>query len=182
MALLLFLLLILSMLLFRWARRTQARSGLPQGRVIYADTGGWRRPERSLFSSELRLTGKPDYLVVADVADDADDDNDAGQAIIPVEVKSGSTPSQPYLSHLLQLAAYCCLVESEYHRRPPYGIIQYPQSTVQVAYTQELEETLLDTLAAMRADLRAGEAPRDHNDPARCRRCGYRIYCDQWLA
>ena len=166
------LLLILSALLFWWARRTQARSGLPQGHVIYTDTGGWRRPERPLFSSELRLTGKPDYLVVADDA----------AAIIPVEVKSGSTPSRPYLSHLLQLAAYCRLVEDEYRRRPPYGIIQYPQRTVRVAYTQELEEALLDTMGAMRADLRAGEAPRDHADPARCRRCGYRAHCDQWLA
>jgi hypothetical protein len=61
-------LLILGLLLLWLARRGRARSGLPQGRVIYSDTGGWDRLERPLFSREHQLTGKPDYLV-ADGAD-----------------------------------------------------------------------------------------------------------------
>jgi CRISPR-associated exonuclease Cas4 len=162
-----FVLLALALLLLWWARRARIRSGLPPGQVIYTDTGGWRRLEHPLFSSELRLTGKPDYLV------------DDGDAVVPVEVKSGGTPDQPYRSHVLQLAAYCLLVETEYHQRPPYGIIKYPQQTFQVAYTSALEDALLDTLDAMQADLDAGDAPRDHDDPARCRACGYRDQCEQ---
>jgi CRISPR-associated exonuclease Cas4 len=162
-------LLALGFLLLWLAQRGRARSGLPHGRVIYTDTGGWGRPERPLFSQELLLTGKPDYLV----ADGAD--------VIPVEVKSGPAPSQPYLSHLLQLAAYCLLVEECYRRRPPGGVIKYADQAFEVDYTPELEDELLAILDAMRAALADGDAPRNHAEPRRCRACGYLKHCDQRL-
>ena len=170
MALWFFVLLALGLLLLSLARRGRARSGLPQGRVVYADTGGWGRLERPLFSREFLLTGKPDYLV----ADGAD--------VIPVEVKSSrSGQAQPYPSHVLQLAAYCLLVEECYGRRPPYGIIKYADCAFEVDYTPELEDELLATLEDMRADLAAGDAPCSHDEPRRCRACGYRQRCDQRL-
>jgi CRISPR-associated exonuclease Cas4 len=160
-------LLVLGLLLLWLARRGRACSGLPQGRVVYSDTGGWGRLERPLFSREHQLTGKPDYLV----ADGAD--------VIPVEVKSGRAPAQPYASHVLQLAAYCLLVEECYSRQPPYGIVKYDDRTFEVDYTPELEEELLEVLEDMRADLAGGDAPRSHDDARRCRACGYRQTCDQ---
>ena len=160
-------LLALGLLLLWSARRGRAYSGLPQGRVIYTDTGGWDRLERPLFSQEFLLTGKPDYLV-----DDGDD-------IIPVEVKSSRAPSQPYPSHIFQLAAYCLLVEECYRKRPPYGIIKYADCAFEVDYTFELEDELLATLDDMRADLAEGDAPRDHDEPARCQSCGYHQHCAQ---
>jgi CRISPR-associated exonuclease Cas4 len=170
MAVWFFVLLALGLALLALARRGQGRSGLPEGRVIYTDTGGWGRLERPLFSHELLLTGKPDYLVA-----DGDD-------VIPVEVKSGHAPSQPYPSHILQLAAYCKLVETCYQRQPPYGIIQYADRAFEVDFTPELEDELLVTLEEMRADLADEDAPRDHDEPRRCQACGYRSQCDQWLA
>ena len=180
-----FVLLGLGLLMLWLSRRGRARSGLPQGRVVYTDTGGWGRLERPLFSHALRLTGKPDYLV----ADGAD--------VIPVEVKSSRAPAlrlrpstgsghcsgqaQPYPSHVLQLAAYCLLVEQCYGRRPPYGIVKYADRTFEVDYTPELEDELLATLDQMRADLADGDAPRSHDEPRRCRACGYRQKCDQCL-
>ena len=164
-----FVLLGLGLLMLWLSRRGRARSGLPQGRVVYTDTGGWGRLERPLFSHALRLTGKPDYLV----ADGAD--------VIPVEVKSRRAPAQPYPSHTLQLAAYCLLVEQCYGRRPPYGIVKYADRTFEVDYTPELEDELLATLDQMRADLADGDAPRSHDKPHRCRACGYRQQCDQCL-
>lgn len=185
MALWFFVLLALGLLLLWLARRGRARSGLPQGRVVYSDTGGWGRLERPLFSRQFLLTGKPDYLV----ADGAD--------VIPVEVKSsrapalrrslpragarGSGQAQPYPSHILQLAAYCLLVEECYRRRPPYGIIQYADRAFEVDYTPKLEDELLATLEDMRAYLAAGNAPRSHDEPHRCRACGYRQHCEQRL-
>ncbi len=74
-------LLALGLLLLWLSWRGHTRSGLPQGRVIYTDMGGWNRPERPLFSREFLLTGKPDYLVA-----DGDD-------VIPVEVKSCPAPA-----------------------------------------------------------------------------------------
>jgi CRISPR-associated exonuclease Cas4 len=164
---LLFLLLALGLWLL--ARRQYRASGLPRGRLVYVDTGAFGRPERALFDQARRLTGKPDYLV------------QAGEAIIPVEVKTSRAPDEPYDSHVLQLAAYCLLVESAYGTRPPYGIIKYPQRTFAVDYTPELEATLLATLAALRAGSQAADVPRNHEDPARCRRCGVRHACDQRL-
>ncbi len=174
MAIWFFGLLILGLLLLWLARRGHARSGLPQGRVIYTDTGGWNRLERPLFSQEFLLTGKPDYLV----ADGAD--------VIPVEVKSSRAPvlqrhsgqAQPRLSHILQLAAYCLLVEECYRRRPPYGIIKYADRAFEVDYTPELEDELLATLDDMRDDLNHGDAPRNHDEPARCQFCGYNQHCE----
>ena len=165
-----FLLLALGLLLLWLARRGRAASGLPRGRVTYTDTGAWGRPEKALFSRQFGLTGKPDYLV-------AD-----GARVIPVEVKSGHAPTQPYASHILQLAAYCLLVEEHYDRQPPYGIIKYANRTFQVPYTAELEKRLLDTLEEMRADLAHGDAPRSHDEPHRCRACGHREQCDERLA
>jgi CRISPR-associated exonuclease Cas4 len=164
-----FILLALGLLLLWLARLGRARSGLPQGHVVYADVGGWGRLERPLFSREFLLTGKPDYLVA--------DGND----VIPVEVKSCRAPAQPYLSHLLQLAAYCLLVKECYGRRPPYGIVKYADRAFEVDYTPELEDELLATLDCMWADLADGNAPRNHDEPRRCLACGYRVQCDQRL-
>jgi CRISPR-associated exonuclease Cas4 len=164
-----FVLLAVGLLLLWLAQRGRARSGLPRGRVVYSDTGGWGRVDRPLFSPEFQLTGKPDYLV------------SDGSDVIPVEVKSGPGPAQPYGSHVLQLAAYCLLVEECYGREAPYGIIKYDDRTFEVDYTPELEERLLGVLEAMRGDLFEGDAPRDHDDARRCRACGYRERCEERL-
>ena len=159
----------LGLILLWLARRGRAHTGLPQGRVVYTDTGGWRRPERSLFSRRFLLTGKPDYLV------------DRGDHLIPVEVKSRQAPQQPYASHMLQLATYCLLVEEAYGHRPPYGIIKYADRSFQVDYEPGLKEELLRTLDRMRADLAVGKASRRHNQSHRCTACGHRNHCDQRL-
>ena len=170
MEFLVFVLLALGLVLLWLGHRGRTRSGIPQGRVIYTDTGGWGRLEHPLFCQELSLTGKPDYLVTHE------------DEIIPVEVKSGHAPAQPYPSHVLQLAAYCLLVETCYDRRPPYGIIKYADRAFEVDYTAGLEQELLTTIDCMRADLESGNAPRSHEQASRCRACGYRSACDQRLA
>lgn len=167
--LLAFFLMLLALFLFWQSARQRRQAGLPAGRVIYTDTRAWRAPEKPLYDALLGLTGKPDYLV------------EEGKQIIPVEVKGGRTPPAPYDSHLFQLAAYCLLVEKTYRRRPPYGILHYPDRDFAVDYTQELESALLDVLAAMRQEERRGEAHRSHEEPQRCMRCGFRHICDERL-
>jgi CRISPR-associated exonuclease Cas4 len=154
-------------------RRLQIETGLPTGRVVYADTGAWKTVARPLFSALHRLAGRPDYVVKH------------GRQTIPIEVKSATAPGAgPRRSHLLQLAAYCLLLEerdADAHR-PEYGIIQYADRTFEIDYTPALKTALLDTLDAMRANLNEGGAARSHNEPARCARCGYRHACDEHLA
>lgn len=156
--------------LFLWmARRGRARSGLPAGQIAYADTDSWRRPERPLLSPELGLTGRPDYLI------------DTGVEIIPVEIKSHPAPERPYASHVLQLTAYCLLVDTAYGRRPTHGMIKYADRSFKVNYVPGLEEKLRRTLDSIRTDLVAGNAPRNHTHGYRCSACGHREHCDQRL-
>jgi CRISPR-associated exonuclease Cas4 len=152
------------------ARIGRQETGLPEGRVTYVDTGAWDRCDRPLFSNRHRLTGRPDYLVRS------------REGVIPVEVKSGATPAQPYASHVLQLAAYCLLVEEQEGRAPPFGILKYSDRAFEVEYTPALGRELLNTLDAMRRDLGARDVDRSHDEAARCLGCGYRDACHQRLA
>jgi CRISPR-associated exonuclease Cas4 len=163
--------LILIGLIVLWlGRRAQIDAGLPIGRVIYADTGEWRAVEKPLFSIAHRLAGKPDYLVRR------------GRQIIPIEVKSATAPgSGPRRSHLLQLAAYCLLIEENYHQRPKTGIVKYADRVFEVDYTPELESQLLDVIDSMRNDQSSSEVHRSHTEPARCTRCGVRSACSESL-
>lgn len=162
-------LVLLALYLLWQSGRARGAAGLPGGRVIYTDTRAWGKPERPLYAPGLALTGKPDYLV------------EQGGRIIPVEVKSGRAPQNPYDSHIFQLAAYCLLVEKTYGKRPPYGIIHYPDRDFAIDYTSELETALLDLMAEMRRDERRDDVPRSHESAARCRGCGFRQDCDDAL-
>ena len=80
---------LLALVLFWQAGRQRKATGLPGGRVIYADTRAWAPPEKPLYDPELNLAGKPDYLV------------QQGNIIIPVEVKSTRGGAGPYdFAHL----------------------------------------------------------------------------------
>ena len=136
-----FVLLAIALWLALRARSGLQQSGLPQGRLVYADTGRWSAVAQPYFSQRYRLTGKPDYLV------DSDD------GLVPVEVKHTAAPAggQAYASHVMQLAAYCLLVEEAHGEAPPYGLIRYNDATVQIDYTQTLRSRLLELLDDLRA-------------------------------
>ncbi|MCD6290683.1 MAG: CRISPR-associated protein Cas4 [Anaerolineae bacterium] len=151
------------------SRKLRQASGLPQGQIVYADTDQWREPREPILSRRWGLVGRPDYLVAH------------GRDLIPVEVKSGRRPSPLYRSHLLQLGAYCLLVEDWTGHRPPHGLLHYENATVQVPFDDTLRQAVIDTLADMRRAARQPDVPRSHNDPARCHRCGVRHACDQSL-
>jgi CRISPR-associated exonuclease Cas4 len=171
LAILALALILIGLFVLTLGRRLQIETGLPTGRVVYADTGAWKTVARPLFSALHRLAGKPDYVVKH------------GAQAIPIEVKSATAPrGGPRRSHLLQLAAYCLLIEEAYQRRPEYGIVQYADRAFEIDYTPALETALLDTLDAMRANLNDGAAVRSHDEPGRCVHCGYRHACDERLA
>jgi CRISPR-associated exonuclease Cas4 len=164
-------LIIIAVVLWLLATRAQRASGLPTGRVVYTDAGGWGRLEKPLFSHALQLTGKPDYLV-----------NERGR-YIPVEVKSGRAPTGgPYPAHMYQLAAYCALVAEAYQQRPTHGLIKYADKIFSVDYTPAFEAELLELLDSIRADAEAEDVTRSHDVAARCAACGFREVCDESLA
>lgn len=165
-----FLVLLMAGGLALWlARRQRIRTGLPGGRIIYADTTAWTRCREPLYAERYRLAGKPDYLV------------QDGIHRIPVEVKPGRQAERPYASDIYQLGVYCLLVEETW-RRPPYGLIRYRSATFRVPYTRQLRSQLLSLLAEMRRKLQARDVRPNHRDPERCLRCGYRHVCNAKLA
>lgn len=167
-----FLALALAVWLLSASRSARTATGLPAGKVIYTDDGVWQPQREALTAPALRLIGRPDYLV-----------QQRDGMIIPVEVKSAASPPHPHLPHVLQLAAYCLLVEEQFGIRPSHGILQYQDNAFAIDYTDELEADLLDTLASMRsALLDAEQVQRHHASPARCRACSVRAACDERLA
>jgi CRISPR-associated exonuclease Cas4 len=167
------------------ARVKASASGLPAGKLVYSDTGfaigeiapaqvnaEGERQERALVSRRYGLTGRPDYLVRTD------------EGVVPVEAKSTRRPANglPYDSHLMQLAAYCLLVEDALGESVPYGVMRYSDGEVRVEYTPELRETLLELIDEIREARDAEEVHRSHDEPRRCASCGYRDVCDESLA
>ena len=143
--------------------------GLPPGRLVYADPGLWGKPEKPFYDSGLGLTGKPDYVV-----------NQKGR-LLPVEVKSAWAPSVPYDSHILQLGAYCLLIERVTGKRPPYGILKYRNRTFAIDYTSSLENSVMEIIEKIQKQKNRSQASRSHDEARRCAHCGYRKTCDQRL-
>lgn len=164
-------LLLLALVLLLKARQWQQASRLPDGEIVFSDMGAWMRQRKPLYAPALRLTGKPDYLI----------EQDDG-AIIPVEVKSSAAPREPYYGHVMQLAAYCLLVQATYGLRPSHGIIQYRDNAFSVAFTPRMENDVLELLEIMRMDAEAPDVDRDHDNWRRCAGCGHLRHCGQALA
>lgn len=166
--------ILLALFLLWQARRQRDQAGLPGGRVIFSDTSQWAPQERPLYSAEIGLTGKPDYLV------------EVGRHTIPVEVKKVNDPDRPpYDTHIYQLAAYCLLVAEQFEQRPPYGIIHYTNGqhgrSYAIDFTPALEAAVRQIITEIQGISRTKELARSHDQPQRCQGCGYRQSCDQAL-
>lgn len=161
--------LLAAVIFFVLSYQQRRKAGIPTGRVIYSDTRKWGKVEKPIFDPNLRLTGKPDYLV------------EQGDQIIPVEVKSGKTPQAPFDSHIYQLAAYCLLVEYAFGKKPDAGIIHYPNRTFAIDFTSSLEQNTKAIIQEMQEKTARSRVDRSHDEPRRCQKCGYRSVCDQSL-
>ena len=169
--LLVIVLLICALLAGSVARRARERAGLPEGRVLYSDSGRERRPQEALISLKYGLKGRPDYLV------------ETAEGIVPVEVKSSICPAsgRPHDSHVMQLACYCLLVEEATNTPAAYGLIRYRDREVRIEYTTELRDRLLALLAEMQRAKEALTVHRSHAQARRCAGCGFRDVCDEAL-
>lgn len=160
---------VLVVLLWYAAIRMRQRSGLPWADIVQSDVGGMIAVEHSLVSHTYRLVGKPDYILRRP------------EGLIPVEVKPLRRAKKPYDSDLMQLLAYCVLVEECYGQRPPYGLLRYAEQTFRVDYTAGARAELIATLTDMQHAQRQPDCPRSHTQVSRCRGCGFWAQCDQSL-
>lgn len=161
-------LLLLAVLLGLWAVRLRRATGLPWVPVTYRDTDGYAL-EKPLVARRLGLVGKPDYLVTI-----------RGHTV-PVEVKPGRRAARPYESDLMQLAAYCVLVEETSGAAPPYGLLRYAERTFRLDYTERLRDEVLNLIDEMRVALADIDCEGSHDDVRRCTGCGFFEQCDQAL-
>lgn len=152
-----------------WSRHMRAQSGLPAGEVVYSDTGAEQVVLEPLVSRRFGLVGKPDYLVEVR--------RGGQQLVVPLEVKSRNRPAAPNAGHILQLAAYCLIVEDHYGQRPPFGYLRYADATLTIPYSDVLRDEVLQAAEAIRAARRADNIRRSHTSPARCEHCGYLVAC-----
>ncbi|MFL5735249.1 MAG: CRISPR-associated protein Cas4 [Chloroflexia bacterium] len=140
-----------------------------EGDVVYSDTGAGRVQAKPLYATRYGLTGKPDYLIRT------------RQGLVPVEVKPGRTDPEPQESHLLQVLAYCLLLEDSEGKAPPYGLLRYRDDTFKVDYNSRTRAYILDVLDEMKEARKLVEVHRNHEQPGRCRACAYREVCDEDL-
>ncbi|MEP6692958.1 MAG: PD-(D/E)XK nuclease family protein [Gemmatimonadaceae bacterium] len=159
--------LVAALLLAVIAWRLRARAGI-SGRIIASD-GPVARPSRILRSAYSGISGKPDYLV-----------EEHGR-IVPVELKPTRRSATPWLRDVVQLAAYCLLLEETEARFGGYGYLRYADRSFRIDFTDSLKAELLQTVAALRADLSAADVEPNHADPRRCARCALRVPCGRAL-
>lgn len=155
--------------LLRWHAARLRRKVRSLDEVFYRDTADGRERPAPLVSRRIGLVGRPDYLV-----------SKSGRTI-PIEVKSGIAPASgvPHRGHLLQLVAYCILVEDALRRRVRHGIVRYRDRDLRVSNSWLHRRAVRRTVERIRQA--PGDVARSHREPGRCRHCGFRDDCGQSL-
>jgi CRISPR-associated exonuclease Cas4 len=99
---------------------------------------------------------------------------------IPVEVKAGEY-TMPQKNHVLQLAAYCQLIEEHFRGFVPYGMLVYNNQDYTVQFDPRLRFELESVMKQMRTALKNKNIPLNHNDAHRCAACSLRHCCAEKL-
>jgi CRISPR-associated exonuclease Cas4 len=162
-------LMLLAGILLWSALRLRKKTGIPWVRIVGSDTNQGLPVQQPLFARRYALTGKPDYML------------ENSQGYIPVEVKPGRHVRKPYESDLMQLLAYCLLVEETTGQPPAYGLLRYATESFQVPYTPAMRAHLLTILNEMREAMLMEDCTRNHDNPQRCRVCGFLAICEEAL-
>jgi len=138
---------------------------IPRGTIITTDLD---TPSALLFSQSEPLCGKPDYII------------ETKQAILPVEVKTGKH-QKPKQHHIMQLIAYCHLVEETYQQTVPYGLIIYQDTKTQFQkpYTLQAKKELKKTMNHMRTILENQDLHTITISQKNCTHCSMSTHC-QW--
>ena len=125
-----------------------------------------------LKSQNYNLAGRPDFIIKK------------GDDRIPVEIKTGRPPRAPFFSHVLQIGAYCLLVEETFNQKPPLGQIRYgfDSKPHEVIWDSKLKNIVIDKLEEMN-DILSGkmEAHRNHKRAGKCNSCSRRKNCPERL-
>lgn len=132
------------------------------GRLIAVDRPG---ATSQLASERYGLVGRPDALRRL-----------RDGRVVPIELKHRATPrAGPWPSHVLQVAAYCLLVEETTGRAPPYGLLRYGDGgEFRIPWDDARRASVVATLRRTRAPYDGAATPT----PRKCRGCAWRSSCD----
>ena len=126
-------------------------------RLIYSDGQG----ATLLKSHKHGLQGKPDFIFQSRF----------GRRLIPMELKSGKTPTDgPFFGDLMQLAAYFLIIEESHGKRPKRGLLRYKDGMYVVKNTARRRRELRKIAADMRAMLETGQGMANPSF-VQCRYC-----------
>ncbi|MCL5969988.1 MAG: Dna2/Cas4 domain-containing protein [Patescibacteria group bacterium] len=161
-----FLLIGIILFIFITIKRKDLR--IPEGKLMYIDTE--EKPGELLSSKTIPLFGKPDYIVRQK------------DMYIPVEVKTGKTPSSPYKNHIAQLFAYCLLIEENYQVRPTHGVIRYSTQNFIIEYTKGVENHIKGIVEELLLNKKLGkEMYNTINRSKLCFQCRTSVKCKERL-
>ncbi len=138
--------------------------GLPDGELVYEDADGQGEP---LSSSAFPLIGKPDYVVQA-----------PDGRPIPVELKlTVQNAAAPYSNHMVQVAAYCLILEDYFEQPPTHGILRYADREFVVEYTPALRKKVIRLLGEMERSNVKQPPSLVKQRVAKCRPCAFQPVC-----
>jgi CRISPR-associated exonuclease Cas4 len=169
---LLFIALTLVLLLLnerRYQRRRlmterQRALGLPEGELVYEDADG---QGETLSSSAYPLIGKPDYVVKL-----------PDGRPVPVELKLNVlNATVPYSNHMVQVGAYCLILEDYFEQPPTHGILRYADCEFTVEYTPALRKKVIKLLTEMERCSEQQPPPLAKQRAAKCRACTFQPIC-----
>ena len=138
--------------------------GLPEGELVYDDADGQGGP---LSSSIYPLAGKPDYVVKL-----------PDGRPVPVELKLNEhDATAPYSNHIIQVAAYCLILEDYFVQAPTYGILRYADREFTVEYTPALKKKVVRLLTEMAKCSEQQPPPLARQRASKCRACTFQAIC-----
>ncbi len=157
------IMIFLSIKIRKDSNKIRKKYNIEKGDIKYSDLN---KPAKAFFSKKYRIAGKPDYIVKDK------------KSIIPVEFKSGFY-DKPQDHHIFQLAAYCHLIEENYQKFVPYGIVKFgDNSSFKVDFNPKIRYELEQTIEDMREMIKTKKVFRNHDDPRRCLKCSLKNICN----
>jgi CRISPR-associated exonuclease Cas4 len=138
--------------------------GLPAGELVYEDADG---QGETLSSEQYPLAGKPDYVVQL-----------PDGRPVPIELKLGvEDASAPYNNHVVQVGAYCLILEDYFAVAPTHGILRYADREFTVEYTPALRKKVIRLLGEMERCSELQPPPLTRQRAAKCRVCTFQPIC-----
>jgi CRISPR-associated exonuclease Cas4 len=138
--------------------------GLPSGDLVYEDVDG---EGEVLYSDQVPLAGKPDYIIKL-----------SDGRLVPITLKlSVQNITAPHSHHVMQVAAYCLILEDYSQVPPTHGILRYGDGDITIDYTPTLRKKVLRLLSEMQACDEKQRPQLARQRVAKCRVCTFQPIC-----